>query len=203
MKRLLKAFADSALAKNPLVTEAVGVAPLLLFSVSLWQGLVAGACTLVVLLLGALFGALTKTVLPRSVAPFAYFAVSLVLCVLLGTAVGLALPSLAALTASLVPLVAFNTLFLTVSDRATRSENVGFAVVEALGTGVSYAVVLAAVAAVREILSVGSVAGFVLFGADKGCALFALPAGGMLVLACWLALLRFIRSKTGKGGDRV
>ena len=71
---------------------------------------------------------------------------------------------------------------------------------DGLTMGIGFTIALSCVAAVREILGSGTLLGFELFGGTAPLSIFALPAGGFLVLGFFIALVQFLKSR--KGGTK-
>ena len=71
---------------------------------------------------------------------------------------------------------------------------------DGLTMGIGFTFALSCVAIVREILGSGTLLGFELFGGVAPLTIFALPAGGFLVLGFAIAVVQALKNRK-KGGE--
>jgi electron transport complex protein RnfE len=187
--------------QNPGLVQLLGLCPLLAVSTSLGSGLGLGLATLAVLVASNLAAALVGRHLPPEIriAVFVLLIAGLVTGVELSLAAWL--PGLHAALGIFLPLIVTNCLLLARAEAFASRRPVGEAVLDGLGMGAGFLLVLVALGAVREMLGRGSLGGDLhlllgtgstswgihLFDERHGLLLALLPPGAFIVLGLMVA----------------
>ena len=183
--------------RNPLLGEAIGIAPLVLFSSTGASGLLFGICSLAVLFLTAVAVSLLRKQISRGAALFVFAVISAGICVLAEAAARFVMGVIDSTVLWMLPFLVCNSLYVYRASAVYVRSSVKKSVIDALKIGGSFAGVLVAVSLIREFLSFGSVFGHSLLPAEKACTFFALPAGGLLLFGIGCGIYRFVRLQTG------
>ena len=194
---------DGLWRQNPLLTQCLGLCPLLAVSNSLLQALILGLATTVVLLGSNVLVALFARQLPRAL----QLQVFMALIATLVTVVDLALAAwwyeIYLSIGLFIPLIISNCLLLGRAEACAQRNNVTTSAVDALSYGLGFAWVLALLALVREALSYGGwqLSWSILFTEQSsprpGQLLSLLPPGVFFLLALLIATHSWLQSKPG------
>lgn len=190
---------EGLLTRNPLLTAALGISCALAAGSRLKSAVLMGVCTLAVLLCSALMISLTREVFPKA---FRHMAQLIIIAAFTAAAVQLATLVCPVETEQLgvyLPLIAVSSLLLVRSASVQSRQDPGYALVDALGAGMGYALALVLLGAVRELLGAGSLWDVKLLGgAVHPALLIAAPCGGFLTLGFLTALAQYLRTRLGR-----
>lgn len=197
----LEVVKNGLLAKNPLLVLTLGVTCALAATETLQDAVVMGCCTLAVLLCSELLTSLLRNVMP----PIAQAVCGLTITAAAVTAAGLVLrtvvPGETQRLGIYLPLLAVNCAVLSRVNGFAGSHTPGYALLDALSNGLGYALALAALGAVRELLGAGTIWGRNVFGEGfHPVLLIAAPCGGFLVMGLLIAFAQWIRDLVGRKG---
>lgn len=203
--KALGVLRDGLFVRNPLLVLVLGVTCALLASTNLKNAVVMGVCTLAVLFCSAFVISVTRKVLPEPVRKVTNLLVIGAFTTVAWMLVRLLFPQNAEELGIYLPLVAVNSVLLTRAEHFAAQNTPGYALLDALSTGVGYGVALALLGAVRELLGAGTLWGVPLFGTQFHPALLvAAPCGGFLVLGILTAAAQWLGSfGRKKGGDEA
>jgi Na+-translocating ferredoxin:NAD+ oxidoreductase RnfE subunit len=187
-------FVETAVTKNLVLTQAIGICPIIAAGVTLQNGVALTACTAAVLLPLSLLMPLIGNRLPRWLRPVLYVLLAALALVgasyLLETRIS---PELYARLYAFIPLIAVNMLRAH-SSTMTRTMHPMETIIEALGSTLGFGAVICIISAIREVtisatlwgIPVGS--GFTLPEA-------AAPFAAFIMLGFMSALLQWTRHR--------
>jgi electron transport complex protein RnfE len=108
-------------------------------------------------------------------------------------------PDLSASMGLFIPLIVVNCIIMGRVEAFASQRSIGSVIPDALGMGLGYTWVLAAISLVRELLGTGSILGFTVLGSSYTPILFfALPPGGFLVFGLFISFGLFLKSRISK-----
>lgn len=194
-KDMLKRIRNSALIKNPLLFEAIGLCPVVAIAVSLRSALFLAVITAVEMVVcEALASLLLKNVRRYwRVALYVLFGIAIIFPITYIT--GRFFPELTINLGVYLPLMAVNSLVALHCERVAVKRTIKESLVDALSASISYGTVAILVGVIREILANGTIMGINLNMPVHFSAL-SMPFGALLILGFMAAVLKaFINKK--------
>ncbi len=187
-------FVETAVTRNIVLTQAMGLCPIIAAGTTLQNGVALTAFTAAVLLPLGLIMPLFGSKLPKWLRPVLY--VLLATLLLVGTAYLLETrisPELYARLYIFIPLVAVNMLHAH-SNGLTRVMSVGETIIDALGTTLGFGVVVCLISVLREITAFGTLWNIPL-GIQWKLPQLAAPCMAFILLGLMSALLQWSRQR--------
>lgn len=192
-RKILKRVRNSAVIKNPLLFEAVGLCPVVAIAVSLKTALFLALLTALEMIVCELLTSLMLKNVRRYVRVALYFVFGIAIIFPIMYLAGRFLPAVSVDFGIFLPLMAVNSLIALHCERVAVKNTVRDSVIDALSASLSYGAVTVIVGFLRELLGSGSIGGFdvklpVEFSA------FLLPGGGLVILGFLAAALKALVS---------
>jgi len=188
-----KFFCKEKCEQNELVLlrTFIAVCPLLAVAATAKSGLILGLSAIVILVLGGLIVSLLKGFVPENAAKYSSLVVYATLTCLLSMLVNAyAIEHYAGLELGF-PLLAVAIYYMTGAGEYATSNCYGCAAKGGFAQGLVFAVVLFAVAAIREMYGNNSMFGYAVFGADFNLVgVMTLFGGGLIVSALFVAAFK-------------
>lgn len=194
-KAVLKSIRSSALIKNPLLFEAIGLCPVVAIATSLNSALFLALITAVEMVVCEVLASLLLKNVRRywRVALYVLFGVGIIFPITYITS--RFFPQMSINLGVYLPLMAINSLIALHCERVAVKRSVKDSLVDALSASISYGVVAVLVGIIREILANGTIMGFELNTPVKFSAL-NMPFGALILLGFMAAILKgFIGKK--------
>lgn len=193
-KKSVSVIRSSAIIKNPVLFEAIGIAPVVAMAVSLKSAIILSFVSLVELLLIECLACLLMKKLKGSVRKMIYAILGLLINIPLFMLFRYLAPNETANAGIFLPLLAVNSLIALHCERFAVKHNFKATALDAVSAGFSYAAVILIVGVVREILGSGTVYSVKLNIPVKLPGLL-MPFGGFLLLGFMAAALKAIINK--------
>ena len=193
-KKSVSVIRSSAIIKNPVLFEAIGIAPVVAMAVSLKSAIILSFVSLVELLLIECLACLLMKKLKGSVRKMIYAILGLLINIPLFMLFRYLAPNETASAGIFLPLLAVNSLIALHCERFAVKHNFKATALDAVSAGFSYAAVILIVGVVREILGSGTVYSVKLNIPVKLPGLL-MPFGGFLLLGFMAAALKAIINK--------
>lgn len=194
-KAMLKRIRNSALIKNPLLFEAIGLCPVVAIAVSLRSALFLSIITAIEMVVCEVLASLLLKNVRRywRVALYVLFGIAIIFPITYIT--GRFFPELTINLGVYLPLMAVNSLVALHCERVAVKRTVKESLVDALSASISYGAVAILVGIIREILANGTIMGINLNLPVHFSAL-GMPFGALLILGFMAAVLKaFINKK--------
>lgn len=194
-KTVLKNVRNSALIKNPLLFEAIGLCPVVAIATSLSSALFLAVVTAVEMMVCEMLACLLLKNVRRywRVALYVLFGVGIIFPITYIT--NRFFPEISINFGVYLPLMSVNSLIALHCERIAVKRSVSDSLIDAVSASLSYGVVTIITGTVREILANGTLAGLQLNLPVKFPAL-GMPFGGLLLLGFTAAVLKgFIGKK--------
>lgn len=194
-KAVLKSIRSSALIKNPLLFEAIGLCPVVAIATSLNSALFLALITAVEMVVCEVLASLLLKNVRRywRVALYVLFGVGIIFPITYITS--RFFPQMSINLGVYLPLMAVNSLIALHCERVAVKRSVKDSLIDALSASISYGVVAVLVGIIREILANGTIMGFELNTPVKFSAL-NMPFGALILLGFMAAILKgFIGKK--------
>ncbi len=194
-KAILKRIRNSALIKNPLLFEAIGLCPVVAIAVSLRSALFLAVITAIEMVVCEVLASLLLKNVRRywRVALYVLFGIAIIFPITYIT--GRFFPELTINLGVYLPLMAVNSLVALHCERVAVKRTVKESLIDALSASISYGAVAILVGIIREILANGTIMGVNLNMPVHFSAL-SMPFGALLILGFMGAVLKaFINKK--------
>ena len=149
--------------ENPLALRVLGLCPALAITNSLTSALVMSAALTVVLVISNATVSMVRNLLPSSVRLIVQITVIASAVTVIDQFLKAFLPDTAARLSVYVALIITNCIVLGRAEGCAMKENVGTSVLDALGNGIGYSLILIIVAFQRELVGKGSLMGYQVF----------------------------------------
>ena len=202
--KILKRIISSAIIKNPLLFEAIGLCPVVAITTSLRLSIFLAVVTAVEMIVCEILASLLLKNVRRywRVALYAIFGVGIIFPIMIF--VNRFFPDISINFGIYLPLMAVNSLIALHCERVAVKNNVKDSFVDAASASLSYAAVTIIVGFLRELLANGSIGGIDINIPVKFSAL-STPFGGLLIIGFLAAGLKaFVMAKyPDKSPDRA
>jgi Na+-transporting NADH:ubiquinone oxidoreductase subunit D len=149
--------------ENPLALRVLGVCPALAITNSLTSALIMSAALTVVLILSNTIVSLVRTLLPSSVRLIVQITVIASAVTVIDQFLKAFLPDAAARLSVYVALIVTNCMVLGRAEGCAMKEDVRTSILDAIGNGLGFSLILIAVAFQRELVGKGSLMGYQIF----------------------------------------
>lgn len=182
---------------NPTFVQLLGMCPTLATSTSLLNALGMGAAATFVLICSNLVISILRRLIPQKVRIAAYIVIIAGFVTMIDLLMQAFVPALSNSLGLFIPLIVVNCIILARAESFASKNKPLPSALDGLTMGIGFTIALSCVAAVREILGSGTLLGFELFGGVAPLTIFALPAGGFLVLGFFIALVQYLKGRKG------
>jgi Na+-transporting NADH:ubiquinone oxidoreductase subunit D len=149
--------------ENPLALRVLGVCPALAITNSLTSALIMSAALTVVLILSNTIVSLVRTLLPSSVRLIVQITVIASAVTVIDQFLKAFLPDAAARLSVYVALIVTNCMVLGRAEGCAMKEDVRTSILDAIGNGLGFSLILIAVAFQRELVGKGTLMGYQIF----------------------------------------
>lgn len=187
-------FTKGIFSQNPSLKLLLGFCPTLAVTTSAINGLGMGLCTLGVLICSNVVISAVAKFIPDNVRIPCYIVIIASFVTTADLLLQAFLPDLHKALGIFIPLIVVNCLILGRAEAYANKNPVLSSLVDALGMGLGFTLVLTGLGIVREFLGSGSFFGMSL-DISNPITIFILPAGGFLTLGFTIALVNFITLK--------
>ncbi|HPZ36181.1 MAG TPA: electron transport complex subunit E, partial [Bacteroidales bacterium] len=192
-------FTKGILKENPVLVLVLGTCPTLATTTSAINGLGMGlAFTFVLALSNVIISAVRKMV-PNIIRIPIFIVIIATFVTIVDMVMHAYVPDLYKALGIFIPLIVVNCIVLGRAEAFASKNNILSSLVDGLGMGVGFTLLLTVLGSIREILGAGSIFGykFIAPTAD-GILVFILAPGAFLTLAILMALNNLYKNKTSK-----
>jgi electron transport complex protein RnfE len=192
-------FTKGILKENPVLVLALGMCPTLAVTSSAINGLGMGlAFTFVVTLSNIIISAVRKIV-PSIIRIPIFIVIIATFVTIIDMVMHAFVPDLYKALGIFIPLIVVNCIVLGRAEAFASKNNILSSMIDGLGMGVGFTLILVVIGSIREILGAGSIFGykFIAPTAD-GILVFILAPGAFLTLGILMALNNSYKNKTSK-----
>jgi Na+-translocating ferredoxin:NAD+ oxidoreductase subunit E len=182
--------------ENPVFIAALGLCPALAVTNSLFNGLVMGAASTVVLLGASLLVSTFRNIIPKPVRISVYIIIIAVFVTMVDFVLAALMPDAHKQLGAFISLIVANCLILGRQEAFASKNRPGLALADGLGMALGFTLTLAIIGGLREILGNGTLGGVALFGEHfEPWVIMMLPPGGFLTLGLLLVVFAWVRER--------
>ena len=181
---------------NPVFVQVLGMCPMLAVTNSAINAVVMGLATFFVLVGSSFLVSAFKPWIPKQVRISLYIIIIATFVTVVDYSLLAMLPAIHKELGAFIPLIVANCMILGRQEAFASKNTVKFAVMDAVGISAGFMIALFSLGDVREILGVGALFGFDLFGPDfEPWVIMILPPGGFLTLGLLLLFFNWITER--------
>jgi electron transport complex protein RnfE len=170
--------------ENPVLVQTLGLCPTLAVTNSVANCIVMGIAVFFVLVGSSFLVSSAKRLIPNEVRISAYILIIATFVTVADMALEALVPDIHKALGAFVPLIVVNCIILGRQEAFAAKNPVGRSVLDAVGNGVGFMIVMLIMGVVREVLGNGTLLGISLFGPSfEPWVIMILPPGGFLTLA--------------------
>lgn len=187
--------------ENPVLVLALGLCPTLAVTTSAYNGLGMGLASFFVLIMSNIIVSLIRNLVPDRIRIPIFITVIASFVTIVKLVMGAYFPGLKASLGIFIPLIVVNCMILGRAEGFASHHGLKRAIIDGLGMGVGFTIVLIIIGSVREILGSGTIFGLQLLGESfKPAILMILPPGGFLTIGFLIAIFNIITNKREVSG---
>ncbi|HDR05782.1 MAG TPA: electron transport complex subunit E [Candidatus Marinimicrobia bacterium] len=182
--------------ENPVLISLLGLCPTLAVTVSAVNGLAMGLATTFVLTSSSIIISLIRKFIPHQVRIASYIVIIATFVTVADRFLAAWFPPISKELGPYIPLIVVNCLILGRQEAFSSKNNSGRAILDALGMGSGFILVLVALGGVREILGSGAFFGFTILGDwFNPWMVMILPPGAFLTLGFFVAGVNWLNER--------
>jgi electron transport complex protein RnfE len=189
----LSIFLNGFIKENPILVLILGTCPTLATTSSAANGLGMGLATTFVLLGSNVVISLIKSLVPDKVRIPAYVVVIATFVSVVEMVMQAYVPALYESLGIFIPLIVVNCIVLGRAEAFASKNTVGKSALDGLGMGLGFAMALAVLGSIREILGTGKVFGQALYPDSYGMLIFVLAPGAFIALGYLIAVVNKLK----------
>lgn len=187
--------------ENPVLVQMLGLCPTLAVTNSVANSLAMGAATFAVLVASSFLVASLKRFIPNEVRIASYVLIIATFVTLADMTLEALVPNVHKALGAFIALIVVNCIILGRAEAFAAKTTPWRAVLDAIGMGVGFAIVLLAMGSVRELLGSGTLLGVHVFGAGfEPWVIMVLPPGGFLTLGIFMLLIAWQKERRSRPG---
>lgn len=185
--------------ENPTLVQLLGLCPTLAVTNSVANSVVMGLATFFVLVGSSLLVSSVKRYVPNEIRISSYILIIATFVTVAEMALQALVPDIHKALGAFVALIVVNCIILGRQEAFAGKSPVGRSVLDAVGMGVGFILIMLMMGSVREILGSGTFLGYSLFGPRyEPWVIMILPPGGFFTLAGWLLVLSWVKRRRAR-----
>jgi len=195
VKNLWSYFKNGIIGENPILRLMIGLCSVLAVSVRVENCLAMGAAVTFVMVSSSTVVSLIRNWVPSQVRIPIFIVIISTFTTVVDLVMQAYLPSLSQAMGVFIPLIVVNCMIMGRAEAFASRNPVGLSIVDALGMGVGFTLVITAIGLVRELLGYGQILSIPVFPEHyQNMMVMVLPPGAFFVIGVYIALLnRFSR----------
>lgn len=181
-------FKNGIINQNPTFRLVLGMCPTLAITTTVINGFAMGAATTFVLVFSNLLISLFKNIIPDKIRIPSFIIIIATFVTVVDMVMAKFTPDLHDALGVFIKLIVVNCIIFARAEAFASANKVSDSIADGIGMGIGFTLALSMIGFLREFLSQGTILGIVILGESvPKLALFALPAGGFLMLGLLMA----------------
>lgn len=186
-------FKNGIISQNPTFKLVLGMCPTLAVTTTLINGIGMGLATMFVLIFSNMLISLLKNIIPDKIRIPAFIIIIATFVTIVDMVMKKFTPDLYESLGVFIPLIVVNCIIFARAEAFASANTVADSVFDGLSMGLGFTLSLSIISMLRELLSAGTILGITILGNwFPKIAMFALPAGGFLMLGLLMAAFIYI-----------
>lgn len=182
--------------ENPVMASFLGLCPTLAVTNAAMNGLAMGLATTFVLVTSSIIISALRNFIPHQVRIASYIVIIATFVTVADRFLAAFFPDISATLGPYIPLIVVNCLILGRQEAFSSRNGLGRSLLDSLGMGIGFILVLVALGIVREILGAGSIFGLAVMGDwFTPWMVMILPPGAFLTLGIMIALANWYNDR--------
>ena len=181
-------FTNGIVKENPLLVLSIGLCSSLAVTTSVFNGLGMGLSMTFVLLMSEIIISLFRKLIPSAIRLPIFIIVIAAFTTIVQLLLQAYVPALSESLGVFIPLIVVNCIIMGRVEAFSSKNNVGLAILDALGMGIGYTWVLIAISFIRELLGSGKIFGHTVFAEENAIGFFSGAPGGFFVFGIMIAI---------------
>jgi electron transport complex protein RnfE len=199
MKRLWKIFTAGLITENPLLMLMIGLCSALAVTTSVSNGLGMGLAMTFVLLFSEIIISAFKKAIPNSIRMPIFIIVIAAFTTIIDYVMQAYFPELSKSMGVFIPLIVVNCIIMGRVEAFSYKKGIVDCVFDSFGMGLGYTWVLVGIAAFRELLGNGTLAGIqIMPDSYQPILFFTLSPGGFLVFALFISFHIWLKGRMNR-----
>lgn len=185
--------------ENPVLVQMLGLCPTLAVTNSVANALAMGLATTAVLIASSVLVASLKRFIPNEVRIASYVLIIATFVTLADMSLEALVPNVHKALGAFIALIVVNCIILGRAEAFAARTGPRRALLDAIGMGVGFSLVLAGMGAFRELLGNGTLLGVPVFGAGfEPWVIMVLPPGGFLTLGLMMLAVSYAQDRRAR-----
>lgn len=190
--------------ENPIMASLLGLCPTLAVTNAANNGLAMGLATTFVLLSSSLMISALRNFIPHQVRIAGYIVIIATFVTVADRFLAASFPAISASLGPYIPLIVVNCVILGRQEAFSSRNGIGRSLLDSLGMGLGFIMILVTLGIIREILGSGSVFGFAILGDwFTPWMVMILPPGAFLTLGILIALANWFNDSRIQAASRA
>ena len=184
----LNIFTNGIIKSNPLLVLMIGLCSSLAVTTNVLNGLGMGVAMTFVIVMSELIISIFRKLIPADIRIPVFIIVIASFTTIVDLLMQAYTPALSQSMGLFIKLIVVNCIIMGRVESFASKESAGNSVLDALGMGIGYTLVLVLISAIRELIGAGAFAGIKLFPERYHILFFANPPGGFFVFGLMISL---------------
>lgn len=196
---LSKEYLKGLWENNPVLRQVLGMCPVLAVTTSVLNGIAMALAATFVLFFSSTIIAIIRKFIPNQVRIASYIVVIATFVTIVDLVMKAQFPELSKSLGPYIPLIVVNCIILGRAEAFASKNNVGRAMLDALGMGSGFLIALVILSSVRELFGSGTILGFqIMPDFYEPWLVMILPAGAFLTLGSIMGFFTFFSLRRKK-----
>ena len=192
----IRIFTNGLIQNNPLLVLMIGLCSSLAVTTNVLNGIGMGVAMTFVIVMSELIISMFRKLIPTDIRIPVFIIVIASFTTIVDLLMQAYTPELSEAMGLFIKLIVVNCIIMGRVESFASKESVGKAVLDALGMGLGYMIVLVLISVIREILGTGSFAGIKLIPEAYHIGFFSKAPGGFLVFGIMISINMLLKRMT-------
>ncbi|MDK2976670.1 MAG: H+/Na+-translocating ferredoxin:NAD+ oxidoreductase subunit [Candidatus Marinimicrobia bacterium] len=193
---LLEDFTKGIWKENPILIALLGLCPTLAVTISVENGLAMGLAASFVLICSSTLISLLRNLIPKQVRIASFIVIIATFVTIADRYLAAFYPEISKNLGPFIPLIIVNCIILGRQEAFASKNGVGRSILDALGMGLGFTLVLLILSTIRELLGSGTILGYqVMWDSFSPWMVMVLPPGAFLTLGLMIGASNWINDR--------
>ncbi|MCD6235059.1 MAG: electron transport complex subunit RsxE [Candidatus Neomarinimicrobiota bacterium] len=193
---LIEDFTKGIWKENPILIALLGLCPTLAVTISVENGLAMGLAASFVLICSSTLISLLRNMIPKQVRIASFIVIIATFVTIADRYLAAFYPEISKNLGPFIPLIIVNCMILGRQEAFASKNGVGRSILDALGMGIGFTLVLLILSAIRELLGSGTIMGYqVMWDSFSPWMVMILPPGAFLTLGLMIGASNWINDR--------